>query len=165
MGCSDRLRKMAFVGDREGLSCRGLDSVSSADGSFPLPRPRPAPEAGESSAPHALKGLYAAPSGAEEEPSPGVWIGVTKPPPLPWLTRPETLLACCLGNAPPWPRPAGNWLREGSSSSSSSSCCCSPSFLGGLPMALLLLPPEGIDPRPLPVPDENGELHTTVEEE
>lgn len=32
-------------------------------------------------------------------------------------------------------------------------------------MALLLLPAGGIDPRPLPVPDENGALHITAEEE
>jgi len=59
---------MDFMGAWEGISCKGFDSVSYANGGFLLPRPRTAPEVGESSVVHALKVFHAALSEAKEEP-------------------------------------------------------------------------------------------------
>jgi len=67
---------MDFMGAWEGISCKGFDSVSYANGGFLLPRPRTAPEVGESSAVHALKVFHAALSEAKEEPSPDVLSGI-----------------------------------------------------------------------------------------
>jgi len=67
---------MNFMGSWEGISCRGLDSLSTADGGFPLPGPRPTLDAGEISTTHALKVLYVTLSEAKEDPSPEVWSGI-----------------------------------------------------------------------------------------